>query len=82
MAQWIKMLLAAKSGHLNSIFRKHLMQGQSQLSKYDMESFLCWPAMIKTGAHPEMWLLYPVKLHWRKLVFPLQTSILRDDINS
>lgn len=80
MAQWIKVLLAAKSGHLNSILRKHLMKGQSQLSKYDTESFLCWSATTKTGAHPEMWLLYPVKRHWRKLVFPLQASILKDDV--
>lgn len=82
MAQWIKVLLAAKSGHLSSILRKYLVKGQSQLSKYDTEFFLCWPGTTKTGAHPEMWLLHPVKLHWRKLVFPLQASIWRDDINS
>lgn len=34
-----------------------------------MESTLCWPTT------PEVYLMYPVIFHWRKLIYPMPKSI-------
>lgn len=41
-----------------------------------IEFVLCWPASPGHGAYPEVWLIYPVRLHWKKLlIFPLPAVI-------
>lgn len=40
-----------------------------------MESDLCWVTISEHWASLGVWLMYPVWLHWRKLIFPLPVAV-------
>lgn len=43
--------------------------------KSTIEFILFWPTTPGHGVCPEVWLIYPVILHWSKLIFPLPVGI-------
>ena len=44
-------------------------------TKILLSSFCIDQVLLGIRACPEIWLIYPVGLHWRKLVFPLLVGI-------
>lgn len=47
-------------------------QYESQGYKHLIEFILCWPNAPGHGIYPGVWLAYPLRLHWRKSIFPCQ----------
>lgn len=38
-------------------------------------SSLCWATIPGQGPYPRVWSIYPVRLYWRKLFFPLPVDV-------
>lgn len=48
---------------------------KQNLHKNTIELLWCWSARSLNGARLGMWLIFPVSLHWGKLILPLPADI-------
>lgn len=56
---------------------KHSKRKQNKIKRCHKNTtkFLCWPTTPEHGTWPEMWLILPVRDHWRKPVFLLPAGV-------
>lgn len=48
---------------------------RNEVHKNIIELDVCWPSAAELAVCPRTWLLYTVRLHWRKLIFPLYVDV-------